>query len=83
MKQGCVFSPTEFLLVSDRVVRNILKGSKRGIQWGLNVTLEDHKFADDVCLLSARFRDMEIKMAKLQEEVKNDGRKIMPGKPKR
>lgn len=83
MKQGCVFSPTEFLLVSDRVVRNVLKRSKRGIHWGLNVTLEDRKFADDICLLSARFRDMEIKMAKLQEEVKNGGRKIMPGKPKR
>jgi hypothetical protein len=38
---------------------------KRGLQWGLQDRLEDLDFADDICLLSQRYRDMEIKLVKL------------------
>ena len=82
VKQGCILSLSRFQLASDRVVRNVLKGRKRGIRWGLNGRLEDLDFADDICLLSARFRDMEIKMTKLREEANNDGRKINAEKTK-
>jgi hypothetical protein len=82
VKQGCILSPTVFQLVSDSVVRNVLKGRKRGIRWGLNSRLEDLDLADDICLLSARFRDMEIEMTKLQEEANNDGRNINAEKTK-
>jgi hypothetical protein len=81
VKQGCILSLSGFQLASDRVVRNVLKGRKRGIRWGLNGRLEDLDFADDICLLSARFRDMEIKMTKLREEA-NNGRKINAEKTK-
>jgi hypothetical protein len=81
VKQGCVLSPTGFQLASDRVVRNVLKVRKRGIRWGLNGRLEDLDFADNICLLSARFRDMEIKITKLREEA-NNGRKINAEKTK-
>jgi len=72
VKQGCILSPSGFQPASDRVVRYVLKGRKRGIRWGLNGRLEDLDFADDICLLSAKFRDMVIKMAKLREEANND-----------
>jgi hypothetical protein len=39
---------------------------KRGIQWGLQDRHEDLDFADYICLLSQRYIDMEIKLAKLQ-----------------
>ena len=82
VKQGCILSPTVFKLVSDSVVKNVLKGRKRGIRWGLNGRLEDLDLADVICLLSTRFRDVEIKMTRLQEEANNDGRKINAEKTK-
>ena len=75
VKQGCILSPSGFQPASDRVVRNVLKG-RREIRLGMNGRLEELDFADDICLLSARFRDVEIKMTKLGEEADNDGRKI-------
>jgi hypothetical protein len=44
---------------------------KEGIQWGLQDSLEDLDFAYDICLLSQRYRDMEIKLVKLQREAEN------------
>ena len=82
VKQACILSPAEFLLVSDRVVRHVLKGWKRGIQWGLNGKLEELDFTDDICVWSARFRNMAIKMTTLREEENNDGRKINAEKSK-
>lgn len=63
-------------------MRNVLNGRKREIRWGLNDRLEDLDFGDDICVLFARFRDMEIKMTKLREEANNDGRKINAEKTK-
>jgi hypothetical protein len=39
--------------------------------------LEDLNFADDICLLAQRFRDMEEKLRHIQEEAKVAGFKEM------
>jgi uncharacterized protein YlxW (UPF0749 family) len=56
--------------VLDRVLRRMTGGRKRGIHWGLKERLEDLHFADDICLLAQRFRDMKEKLRRLQEETK-------------
>jgi hypothetical protein len=42
--------------------KTIAKGKrKRGIYWNFSERLEDLDFADDLCLLSQSFRDMNQK----------------------
>jgi hypothetical protein len=53
------------------MVRDVLQGKKRRIRWGLHGRLENLDFAGDICLLSARFQDMEIEMTKLREKTNN------------
>lgn len=81
VRQGCILSPTLFLMVLDRTMRRVIVKRKRGIQWDINNRLEDLDFAD-ICLLAQRFRDMEAKVEKLQEEVVNVGLKINSSKTK-
>ena len=52
VRQGCILSPTTFLIVIDAVMRNVNRDKRQGIQWGLVNRLEDLDFADDLCLLS-------------------------------
>jgi hypothetical protein len=82
VRQGCILSPALFLLVLDGVMRKVMEKRKRGIQWGLQDRLEDLDFADDICLLSQRYRDMEIKLAKLQREEEDAGLQINVNKTK-
>lgn len=82
VRQGCILSPTIFLVVLDKVMRKMVGGRKRGIQWGLRDRLEDLDFADDICLLSSRFSDMEGKLRGLQEEAKTVGLHINVKKTK-
>ena len=35
VRQGCILSPTIFLIVIDAVMRNVNRDRRRGIQWGL------------------------------------------------
>jgi hypothetical protein len=48
-------------------MRKTLGNRKRGIQWGMKDRLEDLDFADDICLLSQRYSDMEDKLIRLRE----------------
>ena len=50
VRQGCIISPTLFLIVVDWVMRN--NPPRSGIPWKVFEHLEDLEFADDVCLLS-------------------------------
>jgi len=66
VRQGCIVSPTPFLLMLDRVVK-IVKGlRKRRIQWSMKEKLEDLDYADNICLLAQRFCDMEEKLKRLK-----------------
>jgi hypothetical protein len=66
VRQGCILSPTLFLLILDRVMM-------RGIQWSMKERLEDLDYADDICLLAQRFCDVEEKLKRLKEEAESAG----------
>jgi hypothetical protein len=67
VRQGCILSPTIFLLVLDDMMRKTTSMRQRGIQWGMMYRLEDLVFADDICLTAQEFHDMEEKLTNLQE----------------
>jgi hypothetical protein len=73
VREGCILSPTIFLLVLDDVMRKTTSIRQRGIQWGMMDRLEDLDFADDICLMAQSFQDMEGKLTNLQEEAKRAG----------
>ena len=69
VRQGCILSPTRFLIVIDVVTRNVNRERRRGIQWGLVNRLEDLDFADDLCLLSESHGDMQTKLEDLTNKA--------------
>ena len=73
VRQGCILSPTMFLIVIDAVMQNVNRGKRRGIQWGLVDKLEDLDFADDLCLLSETHGDMQTKLEDLINEAEKTG----------
>lgn len=82
VRQGCILSPILFLLVLDAVMRRTIGGRRRGIQWGVNSRLEDLDYADDICLLSQRYTDMQFKLDALKEVADVTGLKINHRKTK-
>jgi hypothetical protein len=76
VRQGCILSPALFLLVLDGVMRKVMEKRRRGLQCGLQDRLKDIDFEDDICLLSQRYRDMEIKLVKLLREAEDARLKI-------
>ena len=48
VRQGCILSPTIFLLILDRVMKRVKGLRKRGIQWSMKERLEDLDCADFV-----------------------------------
>lgn len=82
VRQGCVLSPTLFLLVLDLLMRKTLGGRKRGIQWNFLERLEDLDYADDVCMLAQRLSDMSFKLDKLKEYSAMTGLRINVNKTK-
>jgi hypothetical protein len=82
VRQGCIRSPIIFLLVLDRIMRKTLGGRKRGILWNMRDRLEDLEFADDICLLAQRLRDMKEKLKRLQGETELAGLNINVKKTK-
>ena len=76
--QGCLQSPSLFLLVMDW----IMKETTEGIQWSLSKHLEDIDFADDVSLLSQRHNDMTRKLERMRETAAMTGLKITTQKTK-
>ena len=61
VRQGCILSPTLFLLILDRVTKRVKGLRKRGIQWSMKERLEDLDYAGDICFLAQGFCDMEEK----------------------
>jgi hypothetical protein len=66
-----------FLLVLDGVLCRALDGKKT---WRLKESLEDMEYADDVCLVSHRYEDMQRKLDDFWKESKKVGLDINPSK---
>ena len=80
VRQGCLLSPTIFLMVVDWVMRQSTTGKKTGIQWTFTKQLEDLDFADDISLLSHKQQDAQEKLCCVAEEAAKTGLKINIGK---
>jgi len=76
VRQGCMLSPTIFLMVIDWIMRQTTVDSNTGIQWTFNRQLEDLDFADDIGLLSHRQQHAQSKLTRLSEEAGKTGLKI-------
>ena len=76
VRQGCVLSPTLFLIVLDGIMRKLDTTSPNGIQWGLTGRLNDLDYADDICLLSHKHSDMQQKVQQLSDLANEVGLKI-------
>ena len=66
VKQGCLLSPTLFLIAIDWVTKQALDATPRGIQWNFAQRLEDLDFADDLALLSHSLKDMRDKTTSMK-----------------
>jgi hypothetical protein len=62
-----------FLLVLDGVLNEVFSKKVRGISWRLTQTLEDLDHADDICLLSHKWSDMQEKLNDLNYWSKKIG----------
>jgi hypothetical protein len=82
VRQGCILSPIMFLIVINAVMRNVNRGRRGGIRWGLVDRLEDLVFADDLCLLSEAHEEMEMKFGDLIKEAGKVGLVINAKKTK-
>ena len=80
VRQGCLLSPTIFLMVVDWVMRQSTAGRRTGIQWTFTRQLEDLDFADDISLLSHRHQDAQEKLCRVAEEAVKTGLQINIGK---
>jgi hypothetical protein len=69
-------------MVLDIIMRKTIAKGKRGIYWNFSERLEDLDFADDLCLLSQSFRDMNQKVQDLIKIAKGAGLKINSKKSK-
>jgi hypothetical protein len=78
VRQGCLLSPSLFLLALDGVLRRALDEKKRRITWMMRKSLEDMEYADDVCLVSHGYEHMQRKLGDLWEESKKAGLQINP-----
>ncbi|KAK7089318.1 hypothetical protein V1264_024890 [Littorina saxatilis] len=76
VRQGCMLSPTIFLMVIDWIMRRTTMDSNTGIQWTFAKQLEDLDFADDVGLLSHKQQHAQAKLTRLREEAEKTGLKI-------
>nr|KAG5686806.1 hypothetical protein BaRGS_013126 [Batillaria attramentaria] len=76
VRQGCILSPTIFLMVVDWVMRQATDGKRTGIQWTFSKQLEDLDFADDIALLSHKQQDAQEKLNRVAEEAEKTGLKI-------
>ena len=58
-----------FLLAMDWIMRKTTAEKRREIGWNLTTVLEDLDFADDIALLSSKFKDLGVKTRRLTEEA--------------
>ena len=80
VRQGCLLSPTIFLMVVDWVMRQSTAGQRTGIQWTFKKQLEDLDFADDISLLSHKQQDAQEKLCWLAAEAEKTALQINTGK---
>ena len=80
VRQGCLLSPTIFLMVVDWVMRQSTAGQRTGIQWTFTRQLEDLDFADDISLLSHKQQDAQEKLCRVAAEAEKTGLQINIGK---
>lgn len=73
VRQGCLLSPTIFLIVIDWIMRETTKSNKMGIQWSLTQFLEDLDYADDLALLSHKHEHMQQKTNAIVIEAEKVG----------
>jgi len=73
VRQGCLLSPTIFVLVVDWIMKQATSDKKTGIQWTFTKQLEDLDFADDISLLSHRHQDAQEKLSRLADEAVKTG----------
>lgn len=76
VRQGCILSPTIFLIAIDWIMRRTTEGSNTGIQWTFTKHLEDLDFADDISLMSHKQQHAQSKLTRLAEEAEKTGLKI-------
>jgi len=76
VRQGCMLSPTIFLIVIDWIMKRTTMNTSTGIQWTLTKHLEDLDFADDISLLSHKQQHAQTKLTRLAEEAEKTGLKI-------
>ena len=81
VRKGCILSPLLFVMVIEWVSKTAYKEPK-GIQWTLQTTLDNLDFADDTCMLSHRYQDMQHQATSLEETAKQTGLLINPQKTK-
>ena len=79
--QGCLLSPTIFLLVVDWIMQQAMAG-RTGIQWTLTKQLEDLDYADDITLVSHRQQGAQEKLFRIAEEAEKTVLQINIGKAK-
>jgi hypothetical protein len=75
VKQGCMLSPTIFLMLIDWIMRQTTIDNNNGMQWTFTKQLEDLDFDDDVDVLSSKQKHAQTKLNKLSEDAKKIGRK--------
>ena len=80
VRQGCIISPTLFLIIIDWIMKK--SSANTGIPWKVFQQLEDLEFADDICILSNTQQKMQNKVEKLNEFANKTGLKINVGKTK-
>ena len=71
VKQGCVMSGVLFLLILDWTMRRITERHRNGIRWNFTIMLEDFDFADDIVLVSSKYKHIQNRTNRL---VHNAGR---------
>ena len=76
VRQGCLLSPTIFLMVVDWVMNLSTAEKRRVIQWTFMKQLEDLDFADDISLLSHKQQDAQGKLRRVAEEAGKIGLQI-------
>ena len=71
------------LKIMNGVLRRALDGKKRGINWGLQESLEDMEYADDVWLVSHKYEHTQRKLDDLWKDSKKVGLEINSSKQKK
>jgi hypothetical protein len=82
VRQGCVLSGLLFIIVVDWIMRTTIKDNKLGLRWKFTSVLEDLDFADDIVLISSRFRDLQLKTDRLAKHAEMVGLQINRNKTK-